>query len=171
MTAMRGRRGGTTERLGPYSVLWRLATTAVVVTTVCLGTWVGDDEWWPFAPMSQYAFSVQNNGVINSLTMDALTTDGEVVRVPLSKEMIGIERAEIEGQAPRIIRTPELLQDIAVLHRRRLPQETPYVTIWLRNTSTSIPTGNTTVHTLATWQVRDPMDPEPSGLPGGRDSR
>lgn len=151
-------------------MLARLAVTAVVVTTVCLGTWVGNDEWWPFAPMSQYAFSVRNDGVINSLTMDALTTDGEVVRVPLSKELIGIERAEIEGQAPRIIRTPELLQDIAVLHRRRLPDETPYAVIWLRNTSTSIPTGNTTMHTLASWQVRDPLDPRPSGLPGGRGS-
>ena len=171
MTAMRGRRSGTTERLEPYSMLWRLATTAVVVTTVCLGTWVGDDEWWPFAPMSQYAFSVRGDGVVNSLTMDALTTDDGVVRVPLSKEMIGIERAEIEGQAPRIIRTPELLQDIAVLHRRQLPYEPPYAVIWLRNTSTSIPTGNATVHTLATWQVRAPLDPQPSGLPGGRGSR
>jgi hypothetical protein len=121
--------------------------------------------------MSQYAFSVRNDGVINSLTMDALTVDGEVVRVPLSKEMIGIERAEIEGQAPRIIAEPALLQDVAVLHRRRLPRESAYVTIWLRNTSTHIPTGDTTTSTLATWQVRDPLAPRPSGIPGGTDAR
>ncbi|KRF25061.1 hypothetical protein ASG95_11520 [Phycicoccus sp. Soil803] len=153
--------------MGPYAVLWRLAVTAAVVTTVCLGTWVGDDDWWPFAPMSQYAFSVRNDGVINSLTMDALTVDGEVVRVPLSKEMIGIERAEIEGQAPRIIAHPELLQDIAVLHARRLPHQPAYVVIYLRNTSTQIGTGATTIYTLATWQVRAPLQPKPSGLPGG----
>jgi hypothetical protein len=153
--------------LGPYAVLWRLAVTAAVVTTVCLGTWVGDDDWWPFAPMSQYAFSVQNNGVINSLTMDALTVDGDVVRVPLSKEKIGIERAEIEGQAPRIILHPELLQDIAVLHSRLLPREPAYRVIYLRNTSTQIGTGATTIHTLATWEVRDPLRPSPSGIPGG----
>jgi hypothetical protein len=153
--------------LGPYAVLWRLAVTAAVVTTVCLGTWVGDDDWWPFAPMSQYAFSVQNNGVINSLTMDALTVDGDVVRVPLSKEKIGIERAEIEGQAPRIIRHPELLQDIAVLHSRLLPQEPAYAVIYLRNTSTRIGTGAATISTLATWEVRDPLRPQPSGIPGG----
>jgi hypothetical protein len=154
--------------LGPYAVLWRLAVTAAVVTTVCLGTWVGNDDWWPFAPMSQYAFAVRNDGVINSLTMDALTVDGEVVRVPLSKEMIGIERAEIEGQAPRIIAQPELLQDIAVLHSRRLPHEPAYAVIYLRNTSTQIGSGAETVYTLATWQVRDPLAPKPSGLPGGR---
>lgn len=158
---------GTSEPLGPYAVLWRLVVTAAVVTTVCLGTWVGDDDWWPFAPMSQYAFSVRNDGVINSLTMDALTVDGDVVRVPLSKEMIGIERAEIEGQAPRIIARPELLQDIAVLHSRRLPHEPAYAVIYLRNTSTQIGTGATTIYTLATWQVRDPLHPKPSGLPGG----
>jgi hypothetical protein len=99
--------------------------------------------------------------------MDALTADGEVVRVPLSKEMIGIERAEIEGQAPRIIAHPELLQDIAVLHSRRLPEQAAYSVIYLRNTSTQIGTGAATISTLATWQVRDPLHPKPSGLPGG----
>jgi hypothetical protein len=153
--------------LGSYALLWRLAVTAAVVTTVCLGTWVGNDDWWPFAPMSQYAFSVQNNGVINSLTMDALTVDGEVVRVPLSKEKIGIERAEIEGQAPRIIEHPELLQDIAVLHSRLLPREPAYRVIYLRNTSTQIGTGASTIYTLATWEVRAPLRPQPSGIPGG----
>ena len=153
--------------LGPYAVLWRLAVTAAVVTTVCLGTWVGNDGWWPFAPMSQYAFTVKNDGVINSLTMDALTVDGEVVRVPLSKEKIGIERAEIEGQAPRIIEHPELLQDIAVLHSRLLPHEPAYRIIYLRNTSTKIGTGAATIYTLATWEVRDPLRPKPSGIPGG----
>jgi hypothetical protein len=164
---MAAMRGAPPRQLGPFSSLWRLAVTAVVVTTVCLGTWVGDDTWWPFAPMSQYAFSVQNNGVINSLTIDALTVDGETVRVPLSKEMIGIERAEIEGQAPRIIRRPALLQDLAVLHSRRLPHEPPYAVLYLRNTSTQIGTGAATIHTLATWQVRDPLRPRPSGIPGG----
>lgn len=158
---------GTSTPWGPYAALWRLAVTAAVVTTVCLGTWVGNDDWWPFAPMSQYAFSVRNDGVINSLTMDARTVDGEVVRVPLSKEMIGIERAEIEGQAPRIIAHPELLQDIAVLHSRRLPREPAYAEIYLRNTSTQIGTGAATIYTLARWQVRDPLHPQPSGLPGG----
>ena len=158
---------GPTRSLGPYAVLWRLAVTAAVVATVCLGTWVGNDDWWPFAPMSQYAFSVQNNGIINSLTMDALTVDGEVVRVPLSKEKIGIERAEIEGQAPRIIKHPELLQDVAVLHSRLLPHEPAYRVIYLRNTSTQIGTGAATIHTLATWEVRYPLRPPPSGKPGG----
>ena len=160
-------RGPQVRLLGPYAVLWRLVVTAAVVTTVCLGTWVGNDDWWPFAPMSQYAFAVRNDGVINSLTMDALTVDDEVVRVPLSKEMLGIERAEIEGQAPRIIAHPGLLQDIAVLHSRRLPHEPAYKVIWLRNTSTQIGTGAATVHTLATWEVRDPLHPPESGIPGG----
>jgi hypothetical protein len=158
---------GPNRRLGPSALLWRFAVTAAVVTTVCLGTWIGNDDWWPFAPMSQYAFSVRNDGVINSLTMDALTVDGQVVRVPLSKEKIGIERAEIEGQAPRIIRQPALLQDIAVLHARRLPREPAYAVIYLRNTSTRIGTGAATISTLATWEVRDPLRPQPSGIPGG----
>ncbi|MFC8503251.1 hypothetical protein ACFUC1_12890 [Pedococcus sp. NPDC057267] len=159
--------GPGVRRLGPVALGWRLVVTAAVVVTAALGTLVGNDNWWPFAPMSQYAFSVRNDGVINSLGMDALTVDGTVVRVPLSKEQIGIERAEIEGQAPRIIRDPELLQDIAVLHSRRLPHEPAYRTIWLRNTQTRIRTGEAVVTTLATWQVRDPLHPRPTGIPGG----
>lgn len=157
MTAMRR---SAEARLGPYSLLWRLAATASVVTTVSLGTLVGNDDWWPFAPMSQYAFSVSNDGVINSLGIDALTTEGTLVRVPLSKEAIGIERAEIEGQAPRLVERPELLQAIAVLHARRLPREPRYTVLYLRNTSTHIPTGFQTIVTLATWEVRQPLDPE-----------
>lgn len=159
--------GAGVRRLGPLALGWRLTVTVAVVVTAAAGTLVGNDDWWPFAPMSQYAFSVRNDGVINSLGMDALTVDGEVVRVPLSKEKIGIERAEVEGQAPRIIRDPEILQDIAVLHSRRLPREPAYRTIWLRNTQTRIRTGEVVVTTLATWEVRDPLHPEPTGIPGG----
>lgn len=161
--------GVGTRTLRPAGILWRLVVTGAVIVTVALGTFVGNDQWWPFAPMSQYAFSVRNDGVINSLSMDALTVDGEVVRVPLSKERIGIERAEIEGQAPRIQRHPALLQDIAVLHRRRLPHEPAYVTIWLRNYQRDIPTRSEKVQTLATWDVVDPLDPKPSTVP--RDAR
>ncbi|NNM45060.1 hypothetical protein [Knoellia koreensis] len=157
--------GAGSRSLPWYAVGWRLVVTFAVVVTVALGTLVGNDGWWPFAPMSQYAFSVKNDGVINSLTMDALTVDGEVVRVPLSKEKIGIERSEIEGQAPRIVNNPGLLQDVAVLHRRRLPDEAAYRTIWLRNTQRDIRTRSETVLTLATWNVVDPLDPQPSGIP------
>ena len=159
--------GAGVRRLGRLALGWRLLVTAAVVVTAATGTLVGNDDWWPFAPMSQYAFSVRNDGVINSLGMDALTVYGEVVRVPLSKEKIGIERAEVEGQAPRIIRHPEILQDIAVLHSRRLPHEPAYRTIWLRNTQTRIRTGEVVVTTLATWEVRDPLHPRPTGIPGG----
>lgn len=161
--------GAGTGDLAWYSVGWRLVVSVAVVATVAAGTFVGNDVWWPFAPMSQYAFSVKNDGVINSLTIGALTVDGKEVRVPLSKEKIGFERAEIEGQAPRIINNPGLLQDIAVLHRRRLGHEPAYLTIWLVNTQRDLGTGSTTVKTLASWDVVDPANPAPSGI--SRDAR
>ncbi|MFC7488542.1 hypothetical protein ACOCJ7_08415 [Knoellia sp. CPCC 206453] len=154
----------TRETLPWYAVCWRLVVSVAVVVIVALGSFIGNDGWWPFSPMSQYAFSVKNDGVINSLTMGALTVDGEEVRVPLSKEKIGIERAEVEGQAPRIINNPGLLQDVAVLHRRRLGHEPAYRTIWLQNTQRDIRTGTTTVKTLVSWDVVDPADPAPSGI-------
>lgn len=161
--------GAATRTLPAYAVAWRIVVSLTVAVVVALGTFIGDDGWWPFAPMSQYAFSVRNDGVINSLTMAATTVDGEEVRVPLSKEMIGIERSEIEGQAPRIINNPGLLQDVAVLHRRRLAHEPAYRTIWLQNTQRDIRTGETTVKKLVSWDVVDPENPQPSGI--SRDAR
>ena len=54
-----------------------------------------------------------------------------------------------------------------MLHARLLPHEPAYAVIYLRNTSTQIGTGAATIYTLATWQVRDPLRPQPSGIPGG----
>jgi hypothetical protein len=160
MCAMRGntRPAG---RLGPVGLAARLVVTAVVVVTVALGTLVGNDGWWPFAPMSQYAFSVRNDGLINSPTMEALTTDGQRVRVALSKDGIGMERAEVEGQLGRFVENPSLMQNIAVLHRRRQPHETPYAVIYLVNRQTRIEGERVeTTTTLAEWTVVNPENPE-----------
>lgn len=148
--------------LSPLARAWRLAVSAVVVGLVVAGTLVGDDRWWPFAPMSQYAFSVKTDGgVITSPYMEAVTVDGERVRVDLSREALGMERSEIEGQLPSIVADPSTLQAVAVLHARRQPEQPRWRTVSVRTTRTVLGEGgSTTEETLATWQVRHPEDPE-----------
>ena len=115
---------------------------------VVLGTAVGNDTWWPFAPMSQYAFLVRN-------------ADGELVGVALSGTGDGLERSEMEGQLPAFIRDPSLMQAIAILHHRRAPDEPRYLEIFLRNRQTSLGEQRTLkVIDLASWVVENPQDPQ-----------
>ena len=141
---------GDLRRVRPVGLWLRTLVTAAVV----------NDDWWPFAPMSQYAFLVKNDGVINSPFMEARTVDGDLVGVTLSKTALGIERSEIEGQLPRLIREPFRLQAIAVLRARRAPDEPAYVEVFLRNRVTKLDANRTTTVTdLAHWVVINPEDP------------
>ncbi|MEI2775532.1 MAG: hypothetical protein V9G19_06070 [Tetrasphaera sp.] len=152
---------GVVPRLSGASLSWRAALTIALLIAVTLGTARGNDEWWPFAPMSQYAFLVKNDGVINSIYMEALTVDGDLVRVPLSPTGLGLERAEVEGQLPRFIKTPRLLQAIAVLRVRVQPDQPRYAEIFLRNRQTVLDADRTEkIIDLAHWRVVDPDDPE-----------
>lgn len=151
---------GDLRRVRPVGLWLRTLVTAAVVITVTLGTAIGNDDWWPFAPMSQYAFLVKNDGVINSPFMEARTVDGDLVGVTLSKTALGIERSEIEGQLPRLIREPFRMQAIAVLRARRAPDEPAYVEVFLRNRVTKLDANRTTTVTeLAHWVVINPEDP------------
>lgn len=147
--------------LSPAARAWRAVVGLVVVALVAAGTFVGDDQWWPFAPMSQYAFSVKpQGGVINSPYMEAVTVDGDRVRVDLSREALGLERSEIEGQLGSIVADPSKLQAVAVLHARRQPDEARWRTVMVMNSRTVLGEGGSrTEETLATWQVRHPDDP------------
>lgn len=149
------------EWLRPAGLAWRAVVGIIVTTLVVLGTAVGKDEWWPFAPMSQYAFLVKSDGVINSPFMEARTADGGLVRVPLSGTGIGLERSEMEGQLPRLIREPSLMQAIAILHARRNPDEPRYTEIFLRNRQTALDAARTQkIIDLASWVVENPADPQ-----------
>jgi hypothetical protein len=150
-------------RLPIWKLAWRAVISVVVLAAVVQGTWHGRDEWWPFAPMSQFAFPVSNNGaVIRSTFVEADTLAGATVQVPLSAGGVGLPRAEIEGQLPRFVRQPSLLQAIAVAHVRLHPHQARYAVLRLRETVTTLddgaPAGDST-DTLATWTVVDPTDP------------
>lgn len=144
------------------SRLWRLAVSALVVAGVAAGTLVGDDQWWPMAPMSQYAFAVKTDGgVINSPYMEAVTTAGDRVPVDLSREALGIERSEIEGQLGSIVADPSKLQAVAVLHHRRQPDAPRWQVVEVRNTKVVLgDTREESDELLARWTVRHPQDPE-----------
>jgi hypothetical protein len=146
------------RRLSSTGRGWRAATLTGLVLLSLYGSLRGTDDLWPFGPMTQFAFYVGPDSEIRSLRVDALTTDGEVVPVPLHANGVGVARAEIEGQLTQIIKDPSLLQSIAVAQRRLHPDEPQYRRLWVREEVTTLRDGRAAgVHdeTRAIWDVPD----------------
>ncbi len=143
-------------RLGRAALAWRAALGLLVVGLAVNGSVRGDDVQWPFAPMSQFAFGVDLDGVIRSTYIEADTTAGTTVRVPLTAGGVGLGRAEVEGQLPRLVADPSLLQSIAVAAATRHPRQPRYVRLRLRQEVSRLDAGvvtSTRTEQLAEWAV------------------
>jgi hypothetical protein len=145
------------RRLSGRGLAWRLAALGTGVSLALYGGLFGTDDLWPFAPMTQFAFYVSPDGEIRAVYVDALTTDGRQVRVPLSAKGVGVGRAELEGQLSEIIRDPSLLQSLAVAQRRLHPDQPQYRRLILRERVTTLRNGEAVLvrdETKAAWDVR-----------------
>ena len=148
---------GEVVRLTRAGLAWRAAALLTGAALVTYGTVRGDDDLWPFAPMSQFAFAVDLDGQIRSTYVEALTSAGTRVRVPLSPGGVGIGRAEIEGQLPNIVAEPSKLQALAVAQARLHPELPAYEHLWLRQEVTQLRDGRESGRSdvlLAEWEVR-----------------
>jgi hypothetical protein len=153
-----------TRRLGPVGLAWRSVVLVVGAAAVTAGSVVGDDGHWPFGPMSQYAFSVPDDGAVSSRYVMADTVDGTTQRVPLTSGGVGVRRAEIEGQLPRIQHDPSMLQDLAVAAYRMHPDWPRYARLRVEEQVTRLRGGRvagTEHRVLASWTVPDPERPRP----------
>lgn len=154
-------------RLGTWARAVRLVVLAAVVVGITAGTWLRNDQGWPFAPMSQFAFAISpTDGEIHSRHLEAVTVDGERVVLDLSRGALGLQRAEIEGQLWSFAQDPSLLQSIAVLHARRLPDAPRLATVELVDDVRLVRdgvAGEPRRVTVVRWEVVDPERPESPG--------
>lgn len=94
--------------------LWRMGALAVVVGLLLYGSAWGDDDLFPFGPMTQYSFRIDPDGEIRSLWVEADLADGTHRRLDISNAGdLGVARAELEGQLDRIIAEPDRLETLA----------------------------------------------------------
>jgi hypothetical protein len=122
-----GRSSGAevTGTLGRRSRTWRLVLTALVLALVAAGSLVGTDEWFPFGPFRMYARATSPDATVSVLSLEAVTADGDVI--PLNADrVLGLRRAELEGQAPLVRENPELL-GVLVREYRRVSPEIPEI--------------------------------------------
>lgn len=144
-------------RLSLLARTWRVSLATLVCAVLVASALVGNDDWFPFGPMAQFAFRAKPDGVISSVHVEADTTAGRHVRVPLTTNGVGIQRAEIEGQLGAFKRHPAKLQAIADAWRVRHPRQPRYTRIYLIQQGIRLhdgrPSGRYAV-TLAVWNVR-----------------
>jgi hypothetical protein len=141
---------------------WRTALALTFLVALVLGTLRFDDDRWPFAPMSQYAFGVDLDGEIRSTRVEAVTVDGEQVSVPLSPGGVGLRRAEVEGQLRRFVDDPSLLETIAAAYATRHPDAPRYAEVVLVQDVSALHDGTVvgkSTEVLSTWDVPDPQHP------------
>jgi hypothetical protein len=132
----------------------RLAATAVVAVLLLLGTFVGDDDAFPFGPFRMYSTRDAPDGMVLSTRVEAVDSTGRVLVVP--DTATGLRRAEIEGQVARFRSDPSLLAALSRAHDRLHPQEPSYDEVrvverryLLRD---SRPTGEQTERVVASWR-------------------
>ena len=102
----------------------RLAVTALVAVLLLAGTFVGQDDDFPFGPFRMYSTRDDPDGAVVSTRVEAVSPDGRVLVV--DERSTGLKRAEVEGQVQRFREDPTLLAALSRAHDRLRPDEAPY---------------------------------------------
>lgn len=108
----------TLSRTGTIARL-TLATLALLL--LLYGTFFGSDSDFPFGPFKMYATRNAPDGTVNSLRLEAVTTEGDLIDV--SAGSVGLRRAELEGSLPRMKDEPELMAEIVARYSENNPGE------------------------------------------------
>lgn len=145
-------------RLEPRARLWRSLSGAAVVGALLYSSAYGSNDAFPLGPMTQFAFSVQDDGgAINSFWLEADTADGRHVKLSMDAVGTGMKRAEIEGQMSRIVRDPSLLQGIADGRHRLHPGKPRLTRVYVVQEIKKLDGGkvvSTTERNRVVWDVR-----------------
>ena len=112
----------TVHRLPSTKVSWfgrgtRILVALVVFGLLLVGTWRKEDDQFPFGPFRMYASAVDNNGAVRSVRLEGLDDGGHLLTIRSS--VIGMRRAEFEGQLPRLVNDQELIDGLARSYRRQ----------------------------------------------------
>lgn len=146
------------QHLSATSRAWRTALILAIVTLFGLGSTVGDDHWWPFAPWRMFSTSTDPNRAVVSTILEVQTEADptEWVRHAIRLRDIGVNRAEIEGRLAQIREDPDMLETLAESHEQLRPERYRWVGIRIVFERHLIenrkPTGEITREVVATWE-------------------
>ena len=134
----------------------RSAVTVVIALLVLVGTFVGQDDDFPFGPFRMYATRDDPDGEVRSARVEAVDRAGRMRTVDESST--GLKRAEVEGQTQRFVAEPETLGLLAEAHARLRPDQAPLVEVRVVERSyvlrDSRPTGEQSERVIAQWTAK-----------------
>ncbi len=146
------RRPRTSRR---FRIGWRAVVTVLIFGALLRGTIWGTDMAFPFGPLTQYAFRTDPNGVIESNYVDADTTEGKRIHIPMAHS--GMSRAQLEGQLWKFVQDPSMLQQLAKTQRERYPNDPHYVRLYLMRDTVVLKNAaedRRFTQTLSQWEVK-----------------
>jgi len=127
----------------------------VVAVLLTLGTWVGEDDHFPFGPFRMYATATTPTGAVSVLAIEVRMPGGPWRPADLEPHSVGISRAELEGQFRRVVAEPERLGMLADAHARLHPDERRWEAVRLLRVGRRLvdgrPTGSEQRTVLAQW--------------------
>lgn len=120
------------RRLSVRGLVIRLASTVVVLALLTIGQVKDTNDLFPFGSLSQYATARDMNGTVRSNYLLADTDEQVGKFISANMHVIGVGRAEIEGQLDRILANPELMQAFIDSYAALNPDEPAIRTIYLK---------------------------------------
>lgn len=143
--------------LSPAGLVVRAVVTLAALGLLAYGQWADTNQTFPLGTLSQYATARDMDGTVRSLYLQADTDQQARLAVPLDQPVVGVGRAEVEGQLARIVADPSLLQDLADAYADLQPDAPPLRTLHLMRSEQrlhdGLVTGQPVVEELATWSV------------------
>ena len=149
---------GGTVRLSTAARAWRAGLVALLCLLFAGGTWVGNDDWWPFGPWRMFATSTAPTGGIAVLAIESRSGAG-ASWPPASRNLssVGLNRAEVEGRVPQMLGDPSMLGTLAATHSRLRPHDPRWTGVRVVRVVTVIvdrrPTGEQRRSVLAEWDA------------------
>jgi hypothetical protein len=132
---------GEVSRLSRRGRTVRLVSTVAVLGVLAYGQVVDTNDWFPFGSLSQYATARDMNGTVNSIFLLADTDQEQGKFISANMNVIGVGRAEIEGQLNRLLAHPELMQAFIDSYARLNPDKPPIRTIYLKRSTQQLVDG------------------------------
>lgn len=101
----------------------RMLATAVVLAMLVAGTFLGQDDHFPFGPFRMYSIRNKHDGKVRGAVMEVVDAEGRAAAVEIRSDQVGLRRAEIEGQLDRFERDPSLLRHLVHAYEELHPSE------------------------------------------------
>jgi hypothetical protein len=147
-----------THRLSRTGFAVRAAATLAFLGVLAYGQIRDTNDLFPLGSLSQYATARDMNGTIRSVYLTADTAEASGERISLDQSVVGVGRAEIEGQLDRIVEHPRLLQSLAAAYAELHPNRPLLRVLHLmrseRQLRDGLVVGEPKTEELATWSVQ-----------------